>query len=236
MVDDVDNWVKWCERCNLVRTPQPCVRTSMGHLLASCKKPLQVLAMDFTTLEPAGDCRENVLVMTNVFTIITKAVATKDQRATTTAKLFVKQLFLPFGVHLRIHSHHGRNFESEVVTELCRMYAVKKSRTTPYYSEGDGRCGRFNWTLHCLLIVKLPPHKTEGDQDTCQKYCMPTILHLMPQQDNYPITCCYVRSLVADWHASWNIGGRTSRWWLTGSSEHRLCHTPKPVKLVLKQA
>jgi mannose/fructose-specific phosphotransferase system component IIA len=37
----------------------------MSHLLAS--KPNEILAIDFTVLEPATDGRENVLVMTDIF-------------------------------------------------------------------------------------------------------------------------------------------------------------------------
>lgn len=48
----------------------------MGHLLAT--KPLEVLAIDFTILEPARDGRENVSVMTDVFTKSTHAVPNKD--------------------------------------------------------------------------------------------------------------------------------------------------------------
>ena len=53
----------------------------MGHLLAT--KPLEVLAIDFTLLEPATDGRENVLVMTD--DRFTHAVPARDQRASTTA-------------------------------------------------------------------------------------------------------------------------------------------------------
>lgn len=59
----------------------------MGHLLAT--KPLEVLAIDFTILEPARDGRENVPVMTDVFTKSTHAVPNKDQRASTTAKVLL---------------------------------------------------------------------------------------------------------------------------------------------------
>lgn len=57
----------------------------MASLLAS--QPLEALAVDFTVLEPAIKGRENVLVMTDVFTKFTHAVATRDQKATTPAKV-----------------------------------------------------------------------------------------------------------------------------------------------------
>ena len=48
----------------------------MGHVLAD--KPLKLLAIDFTMLEKASDGRENVLVMTDVFSKFTVAIPMKD--------------------------------------------------------------------------------------------------------------------------------------------------------------
>ena len=49
----------------------------MGHLLAS--RPNEILAIDFTLLEPSHNGLENVLVMTDVFSKYTLAVPTRDQ-------------------------------------------------------------------------------------------------------------------------------------------------------------
>ena len=94
-----------CERCTWSKQPLPRIRPAMGHLLAT--KPLEVLAIDFTVLEPATDGRENVLVMTDVFTKFTHAVPTKDQQASTTAKVLLREWFFKYGVPSRIHSDRG---------------------------------------------------------------------------------------------------------------------------------
>ena len=48
-------------------------------------QPLEVLAIDFTTLESSSDGCEIVLVITDVFTKYTVAVATRNQKADTVA-------------------------------------------------------------------------------------------------------------------------------------------------------
>lgn len=43
------------------------------------------------------------------------------------------------------------NFESKVVRELCQLFGIKKTRTTPYHPIGNGSVERFNQTLLKML-------------------------------------------------------------------------------------
>lgn len=110
----------------------------MGHLLAS--RPNEgLLAIDFTVLEPSYSGQENILVMT-VFRKFAMAVPTRDQRAETVAQVLVEEWFYKFGVPGRINSDQGRNFESALIRQLCELYQVRKSHTTPYHPASNGQC------------------------------------------------------------------------------------------------
>uniref|UniRef100_A0A3B1KH50 Gypsy retrotransposon integrase-like protein 1 n=1 Tax=Astyanax mexicanus TaxID=7994 RepID=A0A3B1KH50_ASTMX len=156
MSADVKRWCRECERCQVSKDAQPVAHSFMGHLLAS--RPNEILAMDFTVLEPSGNGMENVLVLTDVFSKYTLAIPTRDQRAQTVAQVLVSEWFCKFGVPSRLHSDQGRSFESALIQQLCHLYGVHKSRTTPCHPAGNGQCERFNRTLHNLLRT-LPPSR-----------------------------------------------------------------------------
>ncbi|KAL7841777.1 hypothetical protein SRHO_G00254680 [Serrasalmus rhombeus] len=149
MAHDIKQWCQQCERCTLAKPPQMRPRAPMGHLFAS--RPNEIVAIDFSFLEPARDGTEQVLVITDVFSKFTQVIPTRDQRAPTVANVLIKDWFYRYGVPARLHSDCGRSFESALVRQLCDLYGVQKTRTTPYHPQGNGQCERFNRTMHNLL-------------------------------------------------------------------------------------
>ena len=62
-----------------------------------------------------------------------------------------------YGIPEKILSDQGRNFESSLITELCKLTGVKKLRTTPYRPQTNGQCEKFNSTL--INMIGTLPHK-----------------------------------------------------------------------------
>ena len=154
MKKEVEEWIRRCSRCTLAKETK--VKTPLGSIVAT--RPFEVVAIDFSLLEKASNGQENVLVITDVFSKYTVAVPTKNQKSVTVARVLVDKWFHKFGPPMRIHSDQGRDFESQLVKDLCSLYNIKKSRTTSYRPQGNGQCERFNRTLHNLLKT-LPPEK-----------------------------------------------------------------------------
>ena len=118
MYGETKQYVANCPRCTMNRLPT-LLDTTSTPLLAS--RPLQVLAIDLTKLEPASDNRDNVLVLTDVFTKLSQAIPTRNQEAVTVATVLVKEWFQRYGVPAQIHSDQGRDFVYGTHPKLCHV-------------------------------------------------------------------------------------------------------------------
>ena len=103
---------------------------------------------------------ENVQVVTH-FTHLAQGYPTKNQTAKTVVKTLWKRFFCVYGIPERIHADQGRNFESDLMKEMCKITGVEKSRTTPYHPQGNGTTERFNSTLMNMLGTLDPSKKND---------------------------------------------------------------------------
>ena len=128
-------------------------RTTELHSLVSIRttSPLQLVCMDYPTLEPSTGGQQNILIITDHFTRYAQAIPTRNQTARTTAEVLFNNHIVHYGIPERLHSDQGANFESKDIEELCRMTGITKYRTTSYHPHGNGMFERFNRTLLKML-------------------------------------------------------------------------------------
>ncbi|XP_048252844.1 uncharacterized protein LOC125381000 [Haliotis rufescens] len=117
---------------------------------------MELVCMDFLTLEPSKGGQQYVLVITDHFTRYAQAYPCRNTSAKTTADLFFNNFVIHYGLPKRIHSDKGANFVGKLMTELCLLLGIDKSSTTPYHPMGNGMCERFNRTL-CDMLGTLEP-------------------------------------------------------------------------------
>ncbi len=148
MAADVEKWVTRCDRC-LRRKSSTNIRTEL-HSIESTY-PLELVCMDYLTLETAKGGYSNILVITDHFTKFSQAIPTKNQTAKTTADAIYNNFILNFGIPSKLHSDQGANFESDIIKELCNITGIYKTRTTAYHPMGNGQTERYNRTLLNML-------------------------------------------------------------------------------------
>ena len=69
-----------------------------------------------------------ILVATNYFTRWVEAYPIPDQEATTVSRKMVGEFFLRFSPQERLHSDQGKNVESAVISEVCKLLRIAQSR------------------------------------------------------------------------------------------------------------
>ena len=97
------------------------------------------------------------------FTKWPEAYPIPNQEATTVAEVLVKELVSRFGVPVELHSDQGRNFESRVFQEMCRILGIKKTRTTPLHPQSDGMVERYNRTIEHQLAIFVEENRRDWD-------------------------------------------------------------------------
>lgn len=88
-----------------------------------------------------------------------------DQLAVTVAKCLFENYICEHGIPQVLHTDQGRQFESELVKNLCQMLGIQKTRTSSYHSQCDGMVERFNRTLIDQLAKTLL--QQPGEWDNC---------------------------------------------------------------------
>ncbi|XP_048108990.1 uncharacterized protein LOC125300872 [Alosa alosa] len=165
MSQAVETYIGNCGKC--VTWKSPCPRAAPLQQITSTG-PMELVCIDFLSLEPDSSGVANVLVVTDHFSRYAQAYPTKDQRAVTVAKVLVEKFFVHYGLPARIHSDQGRDFESRLIQELLRTLGIRKSRTTPYHPQGDPQPERFNRTLLSMLGTLRDTHKRQWSSHVSQ--------------------------------------------------------------------
>lgn len=161
MASEIAMYVQNCGRC-VARKSLPKRAAPLQQITST--GPLDLVCIDFLSIEPDSKGIANVLAITDHYTRYAQAFPTKDQKALTVARVLVEKFFVHYGLPARIHSDQGRDFESKIIKELLTMLGIRKSRTSPYHPQGDPQPERFNRTLLSMLGTLDPSQKSKWSQ------------------------------------------------------------------------
>lgn len=78
----------------------------------------------------------------------------------TLANVFVKEIVCRYGVPTVLHSDQGANLTSSLITNMCNILGINRTRTTAYHPQGNGR---FNRTLKTMLSTVVAENQADWD-------------------------------------------------------------------------
>ena len=120
---DMEQHIKRCERCIRFKAKQEIA--PLENIEASY--PMELVHIDYLTIESNKTEKDiNILVVTDHFTRLAQAFVTSSQTALVVAKTLWDKFFMYYGIPEKILSDQGKNFESSLIAELCKLTGVKK--------------------------------------------------------------------------------------------------------------
>ena len=134
--EDAVEWCKTCPTCAARKNPSHKSRAPLQSVTAGY--PLQLVAVDIVgPLTPSKTENTYILVASDYFTRWVEAYAIPNQEAVTVANKLVDEFFCRFSVPEQLHSDQGRQFEANVMQEVCRLLQIDKTHTTLYHPQSD---------------------------------------------------------------------------------------------------
>ena len=140
-------------------------KSPQGKQRLHAGRPWQKVAVDL--IGPMPDTSRGnrwILVLVDHFTQWQDALAIPDTAAPVVASVLDERVFCYMGLPEQIHMDQEAQFESQLMTELCQLWGVDKTRTTPYHPKANGMVERNNKGLgHSLRAMLLGRGQDEWD-------------------------------------------------------------------------
>lgn len=162
MTTDINRWCQTCGPCARTKAGPGKGKSPMNH--CTVYGPLDCIAIDIMgPLPETDDGNQYIMVIGDYFTKWKEAYAIPNHTAMTVADKLVTEFICRFGTPNRIHTDQGREFESELFSEICKLLQVNKSRTTPYHPQSDGMVERYNQTVQTMLAMYVNENRSDWD-------------------------------------------------------------------------
>ena len=160
---DVRGYIRGCDTCSRRKSPSKTKRAPMQTVQVGY--PMERLATDILGEFPETEHQNRyILVVSDYFSKWTEAFPMPNMEAKTVARIIVNEVICRFGVPNAIHSDQGRQYESQLFSEVCLLLQIQKTRTTPYHPQSDGMVERFNKTLVTMLSSYVADNHRDWDE------------------------------------------------------------------------
>lgn len=162
MEEDANLHVASCESCQ--RSKGKYARNKAPYQPSLTGEPFERIAIDISgPFNPTRKGHRYILAVIDYFSKFPMLIPLKATDAKSVAKKLISHWISMFGAPFVIHSDRGTNFESELFRELCYVFGIKKTRTSPYYPQADVLVERLFRTVKPMIAATIKDSRNRTD-------------------------------------------------------------------------
>lgn len=153
METDIKTVIGMCKSC-LKRKSEP-IRKHISDSL-NANFPFQKISLDITGPLPRGKNGERyILGIVDNFSRYVALIPLKSATAETVARALHERWITLFGAPDSVHTDRGTEFQNTLMDQLCRFYGIRRSKSSPYYPQGNGMIERLFRTVKDMLYATM---------------------------------------------------------------------------------
>ena len=154
MKNNIMDYVKGCADCHCHKVNLRPTKAPLRPIYPKPEAtPFDTVAIDFITKLPESQGYDSILTITNHN--CTKAAifipCNEEINAEGTAALYIKHVFMHYGLPSKIISDRDPQFASKFTHELCKNVGIEQNISTTYHPRTDSQSERTNQWLETFL-------------------------------------------------------------------------------------
>jgi len=165
MQSDVKKWLSACDSCQRMKSLGRW-KTTAPMKTDSVEAPMARLGVDVMGPWPiTASGNRFIVIFQDYFSKWIEVFPLKRHDAVAIADLLVREVISRYGAPVRLHSDQGPEFESRLFAEVCKMWNIRKTRTSPYTPWSNGAVERVNQTVKQMVT-----HYVDSSCNTWDRY------------------------------------------------------------------
>jgi transposase InsO family protein len=105
-----------------------------------------------------------ILTAIDLFTKYAEAVPLRNKEVVTVARALVDVIMCRVGIPAQLLSDNGKEFENNMMREICRLLEIDKLRTTAYKASTNGAVERLHRTMNSMLGKVVSQNQRDWDE------------------------------------------------------------------------
>ena len=161
---DVRKFVETCPSCAKQKLRPSKHRTTFMKLFPP-KRAMEFVGIDLLgPLPVTEDGNRYLLIITDRFSKLTRAIPLKKETANDVAEAFFDHWVAVYGIPLILLSDNGSQFRARHFQSLCSILGTKQLFTAAYHPSTNGQTERFNRTILESMTHYVAEHQRDWDK------------------------------------------------------------------------